>query len=366
MYRPEAIDALFGRVGFRNTTQPEYASLVTGDNLTSRSKRYFDEFHAIVTIPNIKDIANNDVGISNTDFNTYLKDLQKASVAAVLGGVLSKPELIEQQMVFERDYEVPQVISNTGKFVGYMIQVANRTNLAVQLNSLSMLFDGDGTFNVYVFGHLKKDPIKTIEVTVSADEEVIVDVTDVIMSAISTANKSRTFFIGYFQDDIEALGIHALDYGNRIHRTALCYSAEGIEAAIAGPGNFNRYNPPVTGRSYGLNLELSSGKDYTEVILKNQQVFDKAIGLQMAAIVIERIIHSARSNINQRLGEEGVRQLYTDLNLAFSTPEFPYSTGIKNQIKRENDRIFQNLFPKGKMKTVTTPSGECSTQKRPL
>lgn len=363
MYQPEAIDALFGRVGFRNTTQAEYANLIVTPNTISRSKRYFNEFHSAVTVPNLKDIVNNDPSVSDVDFNEELKNLQTAAISAVLAGVFAKPELIEQQMIYERDDLQPQIIANTGKFVGYMIQVANRTNIAVHLNALSLLFSGNGAFSVYVFNHLKQQPIKTIPVTVVDSEEVIVPVDDVIMSAISSSNKSRTFFIGYFQDDIQALGIQALDYGTRLQRTAVCYSADGIEALTTGAVNFNRYNPPCTGRTYGLNMEFSSMRDYTEVIKVNQQVFDKAIGLQMAALVIERIIHSTRSNLLERIGQDGVRQLYNDLNIAYSSPELPYTTGLKNQISREVERVYKNLFPKGKIKTATTPSDQCYTPK---
>src|ERR1044072_93490 len=360
MYRPEVIDPLSGRVGFRNTTQAGYAGLVTAPHTTSASGRYYDEFHSIVTVPNLKDLVNNDPAISGTDFNTYLQQLQTGAIHAVLAGIFSKPELIEQQMIYERDDQEPEVILNGGQFVGYMIQVANRTNLSVHVNALSLLFNGAGTFNVYVFNHLKPTPIKEIEVTVAPYEEVIQPVDDVILSAISSANKSRTFFVGYFQDDIEALGIQALDYGIRLKREAACFSAEGVECIKTAAADFNRYNPPMTGRSYGINIEMSSYRDYTEVILRNKQLFDKAIGLQMAAMVIERGIHSTRSNGYQRLGEAGVKQLYTDLNLAFSSPEFPYTTGIKNQISREIDRIYKNIFPKDKPKSITSPSEQRS------
>lgn len=366
MFRPEAIQALFGRVGFRNTTQVEYTGLITTPNTESRSGRYFDEFHRIITVPNLKDVANYDPAISNVDFNTMLAQWQKSAIAAVLGGVLSKAELIEHQMIYERDYEEPQVLENTGKFVGYMIQVANRTNLVVRPKALSLLFNEAGTFNVYVFSHLKKDPIATIPVTTVADEEVIVSIPDVVLTAIGSVSKSRTYYIGYFQDDIEALGIKALDYGMHLKRTAICYNAEGIEAAAVSTTDFNRYNPPFTGRTYGLNIELTSSRDYTEVILQSPQLFDKAIGLQMAAFIVEAIIHSTRSNKDQRIGAEGVKQLYTDLNLRFSTPEFPYTTGLKNQVERECERVFRNLFPKDKIKTLTTPADTCSFQKRPL
>jgi hypothetical protein len=366
MYRSEAIQALFGRVGFRNTTEAEYAGLITAPNTESRSGRYFDEFHRIITVPNLKDVANYDPAISDANFNTLLIQWQKSAIAAVLGGVLSKAELIEQQMIYERDYEDPEVLQNTGKFVGYMVQVANRTNLVVRPKALSLFFDAAGTFNIYVFNHLKKAPIKTITVTTVADEEVIVPITDVVLTAIGSASKSRTYFIGYFQDDIEALNIKALDYGMHLKREGICYSADGIEANTVSATDFNRYNPPFTGRTYGLNIELTSSRDYTEVILQNEQLFDKAIGLQMAAFIVESIIHSTRSNKDQRIGAEGVKQLYTDLNLRFSTPEFPYTTGIKNQLERECGRVFRNLFPKDKIKTTTTPADQCYLLRRPL
>lgn len=353
MYQPEVIQELAGRLGWREPVEEEYQNILDAANKTSRSGRYFGAFHAVVTVANMKDVVNPQPHLANDAFNTFLADYQKDCIGSVLDAVFSKGEIIEQQMVYERDDERPQLLPNTGQFVGFEIQVANRTNIAVRLNAISLFFNGNATFNIYLYNHLQKSPIATIPVITVADNEVIVPLSDIILGAITKTNKSRTFFIGYFQDDLQAQGVQAYDFP-RLKRIASCYSADGFEAPVAD-GDFDRYNPGRTGRTYGINIEMSGCRDYTEVIRQHQQAFDQAIGLQMAARVTEFIINGLRSNATQRISNEAAQRLYNDLNLDMSTPELPYSSGLKNQLRREIIRLYNNFFPKGRITAHTAP-----------
>ncbi|MBV7531342.1 hypothetical protein [Chitinophaga sp. sic0106] len=304
----------------------------------------------------MKDVVVPDPAASSESINEVLKEMQEDAISSVLDGIFSESEIIEQQMIYERDDQSPELLPNMGQFVGFQISAADRTNISVQIHALSLYFKGSGVFNIYLFNHLKKAPVGTFEVSVLDGEEVIVNLPETILSAISSVNKSRVFYLGYFQNDIESVGIQAYDWP-RLQRGANCYSVQGFEAEVIGDDDFIRFDVPLTSRTYGLNAELSSAYDYTEVILRKQQLFDKAIGLQMAAKVIEKVVHSLRSNLNERIGEEGVQRLYTDLNLDMATPELPYSSGIKNQLRRELKRVHDNLFVDKKITATTSPEG---------
>lgn len=365
MYRrAEVIQALFGRVGFRQPTQADYAGIVDETNLESRSGRYFDGFHATVTIPNIHEAANNDALINATDFNIYLANLQQECIVSVLDGVFNKPEIIEQRLEFDRCDEKPVLITNTGRFVGRQIKVASDPGKSIRINAITLFFNGIGTFNVYLFNGAKKAPLKTVSVTTEADSQVIVRPQDWMLNYMDSINKSGLFYIGYFQDDLA--DVQAYDEQPYRWSCGKCYGSSCIEAdRVTGQADFIRYNPYIGTRTYGLNIEYSTLVDFTEVILQNPQAFDKAIGLQMAAKVVESVMHTTRSNMTQRIGEAGMQRLYNDLNLQMTTPEMPYSTGLKNQLERELKRLHNQFFPKAKAISTTINDQTCCIPKWP-
>jgi hypothetical protein len=363
MYRrDEVIQALFGRVGFRQPTQAEYA-IVDADNLEAKSKRYFDGFHAEVTIQNLKDAANADVNITDADFNKGLKNLQEDCIASVLDGVFGEPEVIEQQTEFLTTDWKPILIPNSGRFVGRQIKVAADPRKSVRINAVTLFFNGVTTFPLYLFSSVKKLPIRILEVTTEADSQVVVVPEDWVLNYLDGNIKGGLFYLGYFQDDLGL--VQAYDEQPSQWICGKIYGSNIIETIpVPGQTDFIRYNPYITSRTQGINIEFSSVVDFTEVIVKNPQAFDKAIGLQMAAMVIEKLIHSTRSNYLQRIGEAGAARLYNDLNLDMTTPELPYSSGLKNQLRRELTRLHNNFFPKQKAVSNSIQPSSCYIPKR--
>jgi hypothetical protein len=359
MYRrEEVISALFGRVGFRQPIQPDYVDILDEENTTSRSGRHFEGFHAMVTIPNIKDVCNGDKAITDEQFNDYLKELQEDCILAVLDGIFDKPEVIEQRMEFDRCDQRPVLMPNVGRFVGRQINIASDPRKSVRINAVTLFFNGDATFNLYLFDNVKKAPIKTLVVTTQADNQVVVTPEDWLLSYMSNASKSGLYFLGYFQDDLG--GVQAYDEQPYSWSCGNCYGVRQIEAnVVPSEVDFIRYNPFITNRTQGLNIEFSSLVDFTEVIIRSPQAFDKAIGLQMAAMVVERVVHGQRSNGTQRIAEATAGRLYNDLNLDMATPEMPYSSGLKNQLRRELKRLHDNFFPKAKAISTTITDNSC-------
>jgi hypothetical protein len=359
MYRrDEVIAALFGRIGFKQPIQPGYVDILNEENTTSKSGRHFEGFHAMVTIPNIKEVCNGDVTITDEQFNDYLKDLQEDCILSVLDGIFDQPEVIEQRMEFERGDQRPVLIPNVGRFVGREINIAADPSKSVRINAVTLTFNGDKTFNLYLFDGAKRTAIKTLEVTTVTDNQVVVTPEDWTLNYMSNASKSSIYYVGYFQDDLD--DVQAYDERPYTWNCGNCYGVRQIEANVVPTQTyFLRYNPFITNRTHGLNIEFSSLVDFTEVIIRSPQVFDKAIGLQMAAMVVERVVHGQRSNSTQRIAEVSAQRLYNDLNLDMATPEMPYSSGLKNQLRRELKRLHDNFFPKAKAISTTITDNSC-------
>jgi hypothetical protein len=54
----------------------------------------------------------------------------------------------------------------------------------------------------------------------------------------------------------------------------------------------------------GLNFDISIYEDYTKYIMDNRILFAKALQIEIACAVLNRVVSTSRSNINERLSKE--------------------------------------------------------------
>jgi len=335
-------------VGWQQPTTSGY-DVLTGNNLVSLSGMYFTDYHKAVTIKNIKETIE-DANISDVDFNAHLERLQKAAINRVLNGVFNRDQIIENlQLYTRRDLKDSTLVTNENKFVGIHLNLANDSSFALRLNSMSLLFNEAKTFNMYCF-HSAKGLIWTKSVTVVANQETIVNVSDLIMSITELTYKAGEFLIGYMQDDLDTC--KAIEYDPIELNKAMMFGHRGFEAVATSNVTYDVETLVHNYQNYGINLELTSVRDFTQVICRNAQSFDEAVGLQVAIDVIESIINSTRSNATERLTKDFLAQLYNDLSLDTQTDNMPYSAGLKNRLKRELNRLNKTFFPTDKVTII--------------
>jgi hypothetical protein len=331
---------------------------IDADNLVSKSGRNYNDgsFHPTCTIDRIKSVQEN-ASISDADFNALLAGLDKAVTTRCLNAVFNRPQLVEHTLLYERASNVRNIaVPNSGNFCGYRIKVA-KGDWAVQLNSVSLFFDKAATFKLYLFNDLIASPVAEKQVTTQANSQVVVDL-DWTVRYASVANSGGLFYVGYFQDDLG--DAHALDEQLNLWGDTKIFGAYPFQSPRkAGQLDFNRTNPSVVFKTYGLNLEVSSFRDYTRAIVQNAHLFDNARGLSMAIRVMEEIKYSSRTNAIERQGKEAIdaADLNLDLNLASPTENLPFVAGLKAQLAQELNRISKNFFPKSQASSVSIAGG---------
>lgn len=348
------MSALQGRIGWQQPTI-DGAPVIDPDNLSSTSGRYYSDgsVHPVVQANRLKD-AMDDPKMSDSEFNAHLQSLDQALIMRCLNAVFNtKPQLIESSLVYERTSNLRNiVIPNQGNFCGYRIKVA-QGNYAVQINSVGLFFDAAATFNLYLFNDLKKAPLKSIAVTTEANTQTEIDL-GWVLNYISGSNKGGMFYLGYFQEDLGE--VHAIDEQLNQWKPSRVYGAWPFQSPKTGALDFNRINPSVVFRTYGMNMEVSTYRDYTETIVRNAHLFDEARMLMMGASVIETIKNAISSNSTERISKENMASLEYDLNLAFPTEERPFMAGIKAQLERAFQSLYKNFFPKEQPKSIPVGS----------
>ncbi|MDY8137565.1 hypothetical protein [Aquimarina sp. 2201CG5-10] len=85
MYSAENIQALFNRIGWRNSESDKLNGIVNDENRKSDSGRYFEDFSQLITIHNIYSCVEEAL-LNESLFNLKLKQLNEAVVQDVLSG----------------------------------------------------------------------------------------------------------------------------------------------------------------------------------------------------------------------------------------------------------------------------------------
>jgi len=344
----QVMAALFPRIGWRQPTKTGYAGIVTAPNLSATSNRYFDDFHAACSAANLKDIQD-DPNLGTVAYNGLLESIKQSVIMRSLNAVFSSPEYIDQSLLFDRDYAnmVEEQMTNQGKFVGYRINIAKSFDKAVQINAATLLFNANCNVTLHLFKEGKKSAVWSQVCAVVANEATIVNLTDLVLTYIGEQTKGSVFYLGYFQDEIDGQNAKAINETSVCWNKTLVFGACPFSADAIGTDNFSRINITENNQTFGLNLEMSSFNDWTQIIVKRPNLFDELIGLTMAYVCGEMTLYSNRSNATERASKEAwILNLAQDLNGSAPISDGPPPvTGLNKRIEREAQRVRRELFP---------------------
>jgi hypothetical protein len=332
------LSSLTKRLGWRQPTQAG-SPVINSYNLTSKSGRYFQSFHSLVTINKLKEIIE-DKDADDSQFNDYLTNLQTDAIMRCLNEVFREPELLEQKLMYTRFATMDQPVSNSGQFVGWIINVANEFSVSTQINTATLYFDSDCSFNLYLFMDGIKAPLQVIPVSCTAYARTVIEFESLVLNY----KIGQKYYFGYFQSELGSA--RAVREQVETWATTRCFEAFTFTApATDSNTDFNHNYRQYGMLPLGVNLEIISFRDHTQKILRKANLFDEAVGLTVAAMVIEEIVMTTRTNSVQGQTGEQASKLFTDLNQAYATDNLPLMPGIKSRIAGELKRLRQTFFP---------------------
>lgn len=333
------VTALQQRLGWQ---QPTIACspVLSEENLLSTSGRYFgDDFHALCTIENIK-ASQPDANIMDDDFNTYLFNKQKGMIMRALNEVFRKPELIEQHLLYTRLGMSDMLLQNQNQFCGWCFELANSQAISTQVTLGTFYFNGDVTFNLYVFQDGVRTALKTIPIIVQAYQRTTVLFDELVLNF-------KTGYRYYILYDQSELGnVQAIRDQPDSFCNSKCFSTYPVQMNKTTDGSIFSVN----GKQYpalpnGVNFEVISFKDHTQKIIRQANLFDEVQGLQMAAFALELTNNSTRTNRDQRQSQQQSQQTFIELNQSFATKEVPVTPGLKSRIIAEFKRLRDTFYP---------------------
>ena len=347
------VPALTARVGWQQPTNADFDITLDATNLQCLSQRYFNFEHPSCSAVRILEVQENPT-ISGTDFNSYLTYLKKEVAMNALASVFVEDALIEKStMMWEKQFRTGYItIPNAHKFCGLQLKMATG-DYGVKIESLALQFSAPCTVTIYLYNDLRKDALWSHEFTITKgnDQQIFnlndPDYTEIILNRLAANNKGGVFWIGYYQDEIEAQGVTAAD--NYLNWWAsICLLGYQSFEAVADYANHTFVRTQYTSnyRTYGVNLQVSGYKDYTNQICGQPQMFDNLQRMMMAYKCITDAINSNRLNADQRNNYESYLSVYNQMETApkwaSSEKKIGLATRIENEIQRLQDTFIDN------------------------
>lgn len=320
------------------------------------SGRYFEQFHPMSNLSNLGAVLDQSLTIGGTGLlptANFVQDLEQGMIMTLINGIFNECQMMEDTMLFDRKLRQDNAWTNGGKFCGYRLYIAPG-EFAAAIKKASFIFNGVATFNLYLYQDMQPAPLYTQQVTTIAGQEVFVDLTDwVIKYNNGSYSQNGVFYIGYYQADLGA--VQALDQFVSQWNKTYAFGYTAFEAVATGAATFNRIAIPYTFVTYGMNLVVESYRDFTHRIIKNASMFDEAMGLAMAIIVLGYQAFNVRTNVTQRQVQDISNILYSEINRDDSSDINPNVAGLKRQLQRELLKINNNFFKKKGVQTSRPP-----------
>jgi len=342
--------ALYQRVGWRQPTQTDY-DILSAANLVTNSGLIFQDFNPLVTVENLHN-CQVDKDVSDVNFNTWLVNFQKAAINKIVNACVNREDLIENAALFPFENVKTDKLDNNGDFVGYEIELAKRKDIAVVLNQIITEFDADEAITIYLFHSSQQTALTTYSITTSANNAKFTTAGTVLyFENLASQYVGGKFYLGYLTTGMTAKALNRTWNSSNVRNKFTDFSIKPIKV----PGHtdstlFDVDDVSYESDTYGINLDISTYQEYSDIVTQNKILFDRAIGLQVACDTLAQIILSARTNrIKREVGDAA----FNELNGAYTGEGIPLSVGLLKQLNKEIERITKILFPKNNLKTYT-------------
>ena len=356
MFQVEKISKkLNGLVGLRDSFNPDYA-ILDADNQISRSGYYVTD-NAYVKLEYIKD-SQDYKGISDVNFNLYLKRLQNSSIVNVCHRVFSRFDYLDRNLLYTNAQNKVNQETLIDGFVGYRIEVSRDSDIAFEIKRVLLDFDTLGDFKLMLFNTSKQAPIfeKAITITDKTQEVVLdwkVDNSDITykgdyyLGYVKTATTPVPFKRDYMNSSIMSKITHL-----RIQKVQVKgHSTETL---------FNLTLEEGLSENIGINPDITVYEDYTDLIIQNEMLFARAVELEFSIAILREQLNSLRTNSVQRDAEKQSLKILAEIE--GTSGDSPLKlVGLRSlligeikQISNEIDKIKRGYFNNGiRVNTIT-------------
>ena len=333
---------LIGVVGWKQSTVTG-SVVIDAANLATSSGLYVQGAHPSCTVKNIK-ATQEDTAISDVNMNAVLVDIMKNGIINVLNAVFPSRDIYANDLLYKYESDFNHPITTRTGFVGFEISIANRNDVVSILNKVILQFNGAGNVKLLLFNSGVKLPITSKTITVTADTN-ITSVLDWVLGYITAPGGE--YYLGYLNT---SLGFSAYDRQfnlanvmtefNSIMFTPIYVDGWNVETL------FDIEDVVYTSESFGINLDITTAKDYSNIILQNKDKFAKAIQLAAATEAIAMMTSTSRINPEERV----IMNVFGQKIVIDSPQTYNLYSNLEKEIKSLTVLFSENAISKGTLR----------------
>lgn len=352
MYDVSSLQAgLIGLIGWRQNHDPSGVQL---SGLTdSSSGLYYNDEHPLLSIENLLSIAPEFTKLStpaawnsgtdyiigdlvslsgtnyiataastnqtppNTDywevydaFTYWLKQKTEAGIIRAIQSWAEKKvqrrtanNLIERNLLFDTAVRRENLDTNNGRMVGIEIVPTRSRGLVYEIERIGLQFDTNQTITVYLFHSETTAPVQSQAVVYAASGGMQ-------WAAVNwELEPSGAYYLVYDQSAISGQSINGVfDYVSEWENllrfpTGKLYRATAIDVTDSSSSVLALWDIDqmgyTLGTNWGLNLDINSRCDYTELILEQKDLFAGLISKVVTAGLLRELAFNPTSRVNR-------------------------------------------------------------------
>lgn len=331
-------------VGWRQSNHPD-AVVLDADTVKKDSGLEYDAASALCSAYNVQLVQDNP-DITAEQFNDLLDEIVKGSFMSVLNKVFTDDDHLDTDLLYRHENTWDKGITNDTSFVGYEINIPKNMNVSAVINNVLLEFIGEQAVKVLVFNSAKDALVSSVEVTAKAKT-----VTEKALSQIMNAYEyfGGRWFVGYLRSGLTK---EAADRDfEQSNLPSFCGGLLDIKPIkVAGwdaETMFDMNDIEYTSNTYGMNLEVSLYRDFTQMVLTNKNRFATSLQLQVAVDIVDLISNSMRSNKNERLSKSNALLELAGNKNNFRVPEL---VGLHDRLIAEIRKLRATYYPVGMKK----------------
>lgn len=272
---------------------------------------------------------------SNWELYNYVSDFLEKLTLTGIANVIQKftqikqleretRNLLERRTFFDGAGRIKATLQNTHKLVGFEITPVRSMGVTTKIERIGLqMTGGTGIVKLYLFHSSQIDPLQTFEVEFTKINGGFqwFDMKDCYLPYISDeTNAGGSWYLCYNQDELPT-GMEAINISKDWSREPCGTCNIGSVEAWRELTKYLQISPfmqqaPTTFAefpelwdvattmytntlNYGLNLEISVGCDLTDFIIKQRQIFQTVIQLQVAANALRTMAMNPNVRVNR-------------------------------------------------------------------
>lgn len=264
-------------------------------------------------------LTNTEFWKKHSAFTKWLREKTESGIIDTIddwynqkSGLATAINLLSRETIFQDGGDFEDTQDKKGKVVGQYLYPRRSEGVIMTIHKISLQLTQNQSVTVKLFKKGTKTPI--VSETFVYDQNGSVQWFTPTEPTKWVLSGGNTYFIGYNEDDILGNAINAIENCHRIDYfpTGKFYNIRSfnVDSDFTEMWNESKvlYN---TSTNYGLNYKIDVSCDYTDFIIEQKHLFQKAISKRVAMKVLREFPFNANALVNRHVSNiEGSKVLY--------------------------------------------------------